>query len=108
MVCDQCATARGGSDRVRGCEQPQERPGLDRPAWPRALREHTAAAPPGLEARPATDDLAAKGAVAKVDGVERIAGHLVAKVTSTNPTSTAIEVGPGSGLTEEDHIERSH
>ena len=46
--------------------------------------------------------------MAKVDGVERIAGHLVAKVTSTNRTSTAIEVGPGSGLTEEDHIERSH
>jgi outer membrane protein OmpA-like peptidoglycan-associated protein len=63
----------------------------------------TATAPPELEARPATNDLAAKGAQAKVDSVKRIGGHLITTVTFTNPTSTAIEVGLGTGLTEEDH-----
>jgi len=60
----------------------------------------TAAAPAELEARPETNDLAAKGLQAKVDSVERISGHLLTTVTLTNPTSTAIEVEPGSGLTE--------
>lgn len=63
----------------------------------------TATAPPQLEARPATNDLAAKGAEAKVDSVKRTGGHLLTTVTLTNPTSTAIEIGLGSGLTEDNH-----
>jgi outer membrane protein OmpA-like peptidoglycan-associated protein len=65
--------------------------------------EVTASAPPQLEAREVTTDLAAKGAAATVDGVRRIHGHLLTMVTLTNPTSTAIEVGPGSGLTGSGH-----
>jgi outer membrane protein OmpA-like peptidoglycan-associated protein len=59
----------------------------------------TAAAPPQLEARPLTDDLAAQGATAQIDSVKRVGGHLLAAVTITNPTSTAIEVPQESGLT---------
>lgn len=59
----------------------------------------TAAAPPQLEARPLTDDLAAQGATARVDSVKRVGGHLLTTVTLTNPTSTAIEVLQDSGLT---------
>jgi outer membrane protein OmpA-like peptidoglycan-associated protein len=65
--------------------------------------EGAAVAPPQLEPREATNDIAAKGATAKVDSVRRIDGHLLATVTLTNPTSTAIEVGPGSGLTDVNH-----
>jgi len=60
----------------------------------------TATAPAELEARALANDLAAKGAEVKVDSVTRIGGHVLAVVTLTNPTSTAIEVGPGGGLTE--------
>jgi outer membrane protein OmpA-like peptidoglycan-associated protein len=60
----------------------------------------TAMAPAELEARPATNDLAAKGAAAQVESVKRIGGHLLTTVTLTNPTSTEIAVDPGSGLTE--------
>jgi len=60
----------------------------------------TATAPAELEARPATNDLVAKGAVAQVDSVQRVGGHLLTTVTLTNPTSTEIAVEPGSGLTE--------
>jgi outer membrane protein OmpA-like peptidoglycan-associated protein len=60
----------------------------------------TATAPAALEARQAPNDLAAKGAQAKVDSVKRIDGHLLTTVTLTNPTATVIEVEPGSGLTE--------
>jgi outer membrane protein OmpA-like peptidoglycan-associated protein len=60
----------------------------------------TTTAPAELEPRPLTNDLAAKGAEAKVDSVTRIGGHLVTTVTLTNPTSTAIEVDPGGGLTD--------
>jgi hypothetical protein len=59
----------------------------------------TAPGPPQLEARPLTDDLAAQGATARVDSVKRVGGHLLAGVTLTNPTSTAIEVPQESGLT---------
>ncbi len=59
----------------------------------------TASAPPQLEARPLTDDLAAQGATARVDSVKRVGGHLLTTVTLTNPTSTAIEVPQESGLT---------
>ena len=59
----------------------------------------TVAAPPQLEARPMTDDLAAQGATAQVDSVKRVGGHLLTTVTLTNPTSTAIEVPQDSGLT---------
>jgi outer membrane protein OmpA-like peptidoglycan-associated protein len=59
----------------------------------------TVAAPPQLEARPLTDDLAAQGATARVDSVKRVGGHLLATVTVTNPTSTAVEVPQESGLT---------
>ncbi|MGH3677172.1 MAG: OmpA family protein [Mycobacterium sp.] len=60
----------------------------------------TEVAPAQLEAREATNDLAAKGAQANVDSVKRIGGHLLTTVTLTNPTSTMIEVEPGSGLTD--------
>ncbi len=60
----------------------------------------TAVAPAQLEAWEASNDLAAKGAQAKVDSVKRIGGHLLTAVTLTNPTSTVIEVEPGSGLTD--------
>lgn len=63
----------------------------------------TAAAAAELEARPATTDLADKGATAKVDSVRRVAGFLVTTVTLTNPTSTEIVVEPGSGLTVTGH-----
>jgi hypothetical protein len=59
----------------------------------------TATAPAELEARPATNDLAVKGATATVDSVKRVGGHLLATVTLTNPTSTVIEVETDSGLT---------
>ena len=59
----------------------------------------TAVAPPQLEARPLTDDLAAQGAQARVDSVKRVGGHLLTTVTLTNPTSTPIEIDRGSGLT---------
>jgi len=62
--------------------------------------EVTAAAPAELEAREATNDLAAAGVQAKVDSVKRVGGYLLSAVTVTNPTSTVIEVEPGSGLTE--------
>jgi outer membrane protein OmpA-like peptidoglycan-associated protein len=65
--------------------------------------EVTAAAPPQLEAREATNDIAVQGAQAKVDSVRRIDGHLLTTVTLTNPTSKTIEVGPGSGLTDVNH-----
>jgi outer membrane protein OmpA-like peptidoglycan-associated protein len=61
--------------------------------------EVTAAGPIELQARELSDDLSAKGAVAEVESVKRISGHLVATVTLTNPTSTAIEVPHESGLT---------
>jgi outer membrane protein OmpA-like peptidoglycan-associated protein len=63
----------------------------------------TAAAPPELEALPATNDLAALGATAEVDRVKRAAGYLLTTVTLTNPTSTAIEVATDSGLTNPGH-----
>lgn len=63
----------------------------------------TAAVPAQLEARPMTDDVAAQGAVATVEGVERISGHLLTTVDVTNPTSSAVEIAPGSGLTDSGH-----
>lgn len=59
----------------------------------------TATGPPQLEARPLTDDLAARGATAQIDSVKRVGGHLLTTVTLTNPTSVAIEVPRESGLT---------
>jgi outer membrane protein OmpA-like peptidoglycan-associated protein len=56
-----------------------------------------------LEAVPATNDLAAKGATAKVDSVTRVAGYLLTTVTLTNPTSAGIEVATDSGLTNPGH-----
>jgi outer membrane protein OmpA-like peptidoglycan-associated protein len=63
----------------------------------------TAVAPPQLEARPLTDDLAAQGAQARIDSVKRVDGHLLTTVTVTNPTSTVIEVDTDSGLTNPGH-----
>jgi outer membrane protein OmpA-like peptidoglycan-associated protein len=63
----------------------------------------TGTAPAELEARPATTDLADLGATAKVDSVKRVGGHVLTTVTLTNPTSSAIAVEPGSGLTESFH-----
>ena len=60
----------------------------------------TAAVPAELEARDATNDLAAQGAQAKVDSVNRVGGYLLSMVTVTNPTSAVIEVDPDSGLTD--------
>jgi outer membrane protein OmpA-like peptidoglycan-associated protein len=60
----------------------------------------TAAGPPQLDARPLADDLAAQGATAQVDSVQRVGGHLLTTVNLTNPTSTAIEVPQDSGLTD--------
>jgi hypothetical protein len=65
--------------------------------------EGTAVAAPQLEAREATNDIAAQGAKATVNSVKRVDGHLLTTVTVTNPTSTAIEIGPGSGLTDVNH-----
>ncbi len=65
--------------------------------------EGTAATPPQLDAREMTNDIGSQGAKATVDSVKRVDGHLLATVTMTNPTSTAIEVGPGSGLTDVNH-----
>ena len=62
-----------------------------------------AATPPDIQPRAMTNDIGALGAVATVESVERIDGHLLATVTVTNPTSQAIEVGPGSGLTDTNH-----
>jgi outer membrane protein OmpA-like peptidoglycan-associated protein len=55
--------------------------------------------PATLEQLPVTRDLADAGLRADVAGLERRSGYLMALLTVTNPTSQAIELGPGSGLT---------
>jgi outer membrane protein OmpA-like peptidoglycan-associated protein len=55
-----------------------------------------------LEPRQIPRDLADAGLSAEVAPLERHAGYLLAQITVTNPTSAAITLGPGSGLTERD------
>jgi hypothetical protein len=55
-----------------------------------------------LEPRTIPEDLSDAGLTAEVAGLERHAGYLMARITVTNPTSSAITLGPGSGLTQND------
>ena len=55
--------------------------------------------PPTLEPLTVTRDLADAGLTAKVAGLERRAGYLMARLEVTNPTGQAVGLGPGSGLT---------
>ena len=52
-----------------------------------------------LEALPVTTDLATAGLRAEVRPLQRQAGYLLAQLVVSNPTSEAIDLGPGSGLT---------
>jgi hypothetical protein len=47
-------------------------------------------------------DLSDAGLTADVGTLERHAGYLMARITVTNPTSAAIPLGPGNGLTPRD------
>jgi hypothetical protein len=55
--------------------------------------------PPTLEPLTITRDLADAGLTAKVAGLERRAGYLMARLEVTNPTGQAVGLAPGSGLT---------
>lgn len=59
----------------------------------------TSVVKPALEPLAPTTDLSEAGLRVTVDDLERTAGFVMSAVTVRNPTSTAIELGPGSGLT---------
>lgn len=59
--------------------------------------------PATLEPLSATRDLADAGLTARVAGLERRGGYLMARLDVTNPTGAAIELAPGSGLTPNQH-----
>ena len=92
---------RSASGRPAGGAQHQagrqRRPGRARaePAGGDPHRLGRAGPPPTLEPLPVTRDLADAGLRAEVAGLERHVGYLLARLTVTNPTGQAIELGAG-------------
>lgn len=63
------------------------------------IRTGADAPTPTPVARPVPSDLADAGLRADVVGLTRTDGYVMARVTVTNPGTTPVELGPGSGLT---------